>query len=177
VTSGRSLVLVGYRGAGKSTVGAMLAARLGVGFVDTDALVERLTGEPVAKLFASGGEARFREAEVKALEALDAARPCIVATGGGAVITDRGRRAIRGLGTVVWLRASAAVLSARIAGSDRPPLTGLSAEAEVEALLEARAPLYASLADAIVDAGERPAVEICDDLQQLWRGLQGHDLR
>jgi shikimate kinase len=177
VTAGRALALIGCRGAGKSTLGAMLAVRLGVPFVDTDAMVERRAGASVAELFASGGESRFREAEIEALEAVEAGRPLVVATGGGAVATERGRRAIRALGHVVWLGASAAILSARIAGSGRPSLTGVAAEAEVAAVLAARAPLYASLADAIVDAGDRPAVEICDELEQLWRSLQGHDLR
>lgn len=177
MTAGRALALIGGRGAGKSTVGPRLAARLGVPFVDTDAMVERRAGATVAQLFATAGEARFRELEIEALEAIDAARPLVVATGGGAVVTERGRRAIRALGRVVWLRASAAILSARIAGSGRPSLTGAAAEAELGAVLEARAPLYASLADAIVDAGDRSAEEICDDLQQLWRGLQGHDVR
>jgi len=102
----KHLVLVGLMGAGKTTVGQMCAARLGRAFVDTDDLVETLAHASVSEIFASDGEARFRELEQQAVaEACASPEPLVIACGGGAVLAPANRRLLRAAGTVVWLRA------------------------------------------------------------------------
>lgn len=140
------VVLIGLPGAGKTAVGAALAARWGCAFVDTDDLL----GVPAADLLRDEGEERFRDAEARALAralALDA----VVATGGGVVTTPEAREALAGAPTV-WLDADDATLVARCAGGDRPLLGGDPAAA-IARLRGARDPLYALVARARVDAG------------------------
>src|SRR5207249_9469483 len=106
--------LVGLSGSGKSTVGGLLAARLGVPFVDTDASIEQGTGRSVVEIFASEGEAGFRARERVAVEAACAMPGGVVATGGGAPIDERSRLAMQRAGTVVRLEAPTDVLVGRL---------------------------------------------------------------
>jgi shikimate kinase len=152
---GDGVVLVGGRGAGKSTVGRRVAALLGRRFVDIDAEVERREGRTVAALFSASGEAGFREAEAAAVEAVEREAPgAVVATGGGAVLRASNREALRRMGQVVWLRADAAVLGARLArgAGGRPSLTGRGVVEELAEVLAAREGFYAGVADVVVDA-------------------------
>jgi shikimate kinase len=177
MTPGRGLVLVGYRGAGKTTVGARLAARLGLRFVDTDALVERAAGMSVREIFERLGEATFRDHERRAIEGLDAGEEQVVAAGGGAVTDGASSEALARLGEVVWLVAPPEVLAARIAGTGRPSLTGAAADVEVGEVLERREPLYRALARWVVQTAGNTPDEVCDELQRLWRGPAAHDVR
>ncbi len=171
------LVLIGPRGAGKSLVGAMVAERLGIDFVDTDELVEARAGCSIAALFHRGGEAAFRAVESHVISDLRADRPGVVATGGGAVLSPANRSRLRALGPRAWLTAAPEVLAERIAGSDRPSLTGGSPSDEIEAVVHQRAPIYRELATWTVDTSERRPEEVCDELEHLWRDLQDHHLR
>src|SRR4051812_8330178 len=103
---GRGLALVGTRGTGKSTVGRILAGRLARPFVDADVEFERTHGRSISAVFATDGETAFRVGEERVLAALTAnARGAILATGGGVVLRESNRRALRSFGFVVWLRA------------------------------------------------------------------------
>ena len=153
------LVLVGARGAGKTTVARLLAERLGVPFLDTDMLVEERAGRPVPEIFAEEGEVSFRRRERAVCTSLaDVAG--VIATGGGVVLDPANVAALRRDARVVWLAAPPDELAARCAGSDRPPLTGLGAEEEARAVLAAREPLYRAAADHCTWTGCRdpPAV-------------------
>ncbi|MGH9093097.1 MAG: shikimate kinase, partial [Acidimicrobiales bacterium] len=109
------LLLVGMMGAGKTTVGRLLADRLGCAYLDSDAQVEAATGRTVPDLFETVGEPAFREAEAAALrEALAGDRPVVVSVAGGAVLDPANRDLLRRSGTVVWLRAHPATLAARV---------------------------------------------------------------
>jgi shikimate kinase len=143
------LVLVGYRGTGKSTVGRLLAGRLGLPFVDADAALEARLGRSISEVFARDGEAAFRDAEAEVLAGLDAGGGLVLATGGGAVLREANRRAIRRLGRVAWLTAGPATIAGRLAAdpAGRPALTPLGLIDEVAAVLEARRPLYREVAD------------------------------
>ncbi len=173
-----NLYLVGPRGSGKSTVGRLLADRLGLPFVDADAKLERETGRTIAELFAAEGEAGFRARERAALLALARRDGLVVATGGGAVLDPDVRTALATTGVVVWLDAAPDVRNARIDGTDRPPLTkhGRGA-AEERAVAAAREPLYRACAATRVATDRRKPEEVADDVERVWRTAARDDVR
>ncbi len=160
MTTARHLVLVGLMGAGKTTVGTVCARKLGRGFVDTDALVETVTGASVPELFATIGEVGFRARERAALaDAMASPEPLVVACGGGAMVDPENRRAAR-RGVVVWLQAPPDVLAARVdrdGASNRPLVAGGPTIATLTRLADARAESYAAAAHATVSTEGRDA--------------------
>ncbi len=157
------LVLIGYRGTGKSTVGRILAERVGRAFLDADREIEARAGRSIRSIFTESGEQAFRDWEERTLAALTAEHPgAVLATGGGAVLREANRTKLRGFGFVVWLTAHPAELARRLeadrAGlAGRPSLTAAGTLDEIEQVLAARSPLYAGLADiAISTDGEEP---------------------
>ena len=159
----RHLVLVGLMGAGKSTVGALCATRLGRPFVDTDDLVEVLAGRTVAELFATG-ERAFREAERQAVaDASASPTPLVIACGGGAVLDADNRTALRTHGFVVWLRADPSVLADRVRddGVDRPLLADGPLPTLVR-LAETRDAAYRAVADTEVSTEDRTPDAVVD---------------
>ncbi|HMK99080.1 MAG TPA: shikimate kinase [Acidimicrobiales bacterium] len=164
------LVLVGMMGAGKSTVGRLLAERLGRVFVDVDDEIVRLAGGSVADIFDSG-ERDFRDLERQCLRgALDADADVVVAAGGGAVLDADNRARMRLAGTVVWLRATPATLSERVGdGSGRPLLenTDEGGLAVLNRLSAERAALYEEVAHAVVDTDGLSTAEVADRVLAL----------
>lgn len=153
------LVLLGMRASGKTTLGARLAAQLGVSFLDLDILTARLLGQPSAgDAIRHLGLPAFRAGEVRALQTPEAANAGVLSLGGGTP-TDEGARAIiqtfkRAGSKVVYLRAQPAALQARLARTDlssRPSLTGANPIDEVEALFKARDPIFRTVADTVID--------------------------
>jgi len=172
-----NLVLIGFRGCGKTSVGRKAAPRLGLRFVDTDRLVEEREGRSVADIFSLSGEAHFREAEAAVIAALAGIDGVLVAAGGGAPCSGRNRAVLSRLGRVVWLKASPSTALRRMRGGLRPPLTGLPAKEEVETLMQKRQDDYAALADAAIDTDGKSKREVTDELEHVWRNLQGDDVR
>ncbi len=164
----RSIALIGFRGSGKSTVGRILAARTGLPLIDTDEAITERAGRTISEIFNEGGEAAFRALEAEAVERACAGAACILALGGGAVESDVIVRRARATAMVVWLRAGAAALSARIAAdpasaSMRPPLLGgRDTLAEIDELLQRRTPLYAAAADVTMDTDECDPEQVAD---------------
>jgi len=144
----RRILLVGMMGAGKTTVGRLLADKLGWDYFDSDAEVAADTGMSVPELFATRGEDAFRQAETRALQrACASAAPCVVSVAGGAVLSPENRTLVQASGTVVWLRAEVATLAARVGdGAGRPLLDGDPLASLIE-LNAVRSPLYATVAD------------------------------
>jgi shikimate kinase len=167
---GRGLALVGYRGSGKSTVGRILADRTALPFVDLDREIEGLVGRSISEIFAESGESEFRDLEEQTLQAVTADDSrAVIATGGGIVLRDANRRRLRKFGPVVWLRADAALLAARLANdkhglAGRPPLTAAGTLLEIEQILETRTPLYSALADAVIETGGKTPGDVAAEI-------------
>ncbi len=156
-------------GAGKTTVGRALATRLGYGYVDSDQQVESRTGQTVREIFETRGEAAFRQDEKLALrEALAANGPMVVSVAGGAVLDPDNREQLRHAGLVVWLRASPEVLARRVvaqgATAGHRPLLGDDPRGALARLYRDRAPLYAELADLVIDVEERTPGEAVEEI-------------
>jgi len=145
----KPLILIGPSGAGKTTAGRAIAERLGRAFVDTDARVEAAAGRSIADIFAAEGEQSFRRHETEALRRALSEPPCVVATGGGVVETPENADLLQH-GLVVWLAARPAAIAARLAGQTGRPLLRDDPARAIEAQAARRAPLYAGLADWIV---------------------------
>ncbi len=155
------ILLVGMMGAGKTTTGRIVAEHLGWRYRDSDADVEAETGLTVPELFARDGEAVFRKAEADVLAAACAdPSPSVVSVAGGAVLSPDTRRRIAASGTVVWLRARPETLAARVGdGAGRPLLDGDPAAA-LTTLNDVRAPLYAEVADIVIDVDDLAPDEV-----------------
>jgi shikimate kinase len=153
---GRSIVLVGLMGCGKSSVGRRLAARLGLGFVDADEEIERVAAKSIVEIFADHGEAYFRDGERRVIARLLSSGSQVLATGGGAFINPETRAKIRERGISVWLRADLPVLMRRVSKRDSRPLlrTG-DPEATMRDLIDKRYPIYAE-ADITVESRDVP---------------------
>jgi shikimate kinase len=160
-TAPAPLVLIGAMGSGKSTVGAVVARRTGRPFVDLDAQVAARAEVSIPEIFARWGEDHFRRLEAEALaEVLSGGDAPVVATGGGVVMTPANRDLLGGSPTVVWLRAGLDTLVQRLGeGAGRPLLAGDPAAA-LPGLLEQRGPVYAELADVVVDVDDLDAVQV-----------------
>lgn len=151
--------LIGFMGAGKSTVGKLLADRLGFGFVDLDAAVEARAGRSIAEIFAEDGEPAFRALEHEALLEYADSYGLVIACGGGVVVDHANRAVLRESGTVVHLRVTAEEALARIGDRSTRPLLSATGGGEMAAtlLLRARGTLYASTADITIDTvGSEP---------------------
>ena len=153
-------------GAGKTSVAGALAARLGCRALDTDHIVEQEAGMSVPALFAARGEQAFRDAESSAIESFVLLpAPTVVSVGGGAVLRERNRRALRRLGTVVWLRARPATLAARVGSADGRPVLGREGselEKTMEKLVAERRPFYEEVADLVVDVDTLSPEQVAD---------------
>jgi len=148
----RHLVLIGLMGAGKTTVGRECARRLSRPFVDTDDLVTAAAQMSVEQIFAEAGEAAFRKLEHDVVADVCASpEPLVVACGGGAVLDPENRRALRATGVVVWLRAPAATLAARVGDGSTRPLLRDGAAPALARLERLREPAYESTAHVSVD--------------------------
>jgi len=154
------VVLVGFMGSGKSSVGRELARRFGVPFVDVDAWIESATGCRVRDLFAREGEAAFREREKAALREVLSVKGCVVATGGGAFVDEENRVLLRSYAPVVYLDAAVETLLERLAADlGRPLLRGGDREEVVRELLSRRVPGYRT-ADVTVPTDGRTVEEV-----------------
>lgn len=154
IPSGRTIVLVGLMGAGKTTIGRRLATRLGLPFVDADVEIERAAGCSIADVFRLYGEPAFRDGERRVIRRLLEGPPMVLATGGGAFMDASTRAMVRERAISIWLRCPLPVLLRRVQGRTHRPLLNETSPREVLArLMTLRHPFYAE-ADIVVDCGE-----------------------
>lgn len=160
-----NIVLIGFMGTGKSSIGRLLAAKLGFQLLDTDHLIVQRAGMEIPEIFASHGEAHFRDLETAALESLRARSRCIIATGGGVVVRDANRALLRELGFVVALSANEEVIFERVSRNSRRPLLQTEdPRATVQRLLAERRPLYAEAAQLTVDTSHLTHAQIAGEI-------------
>jgi len=167
----RNVVLVGPMGAGKSTIGRLLAEQLGFVFCDTDTLIEEKCGANIEWIFDVEGEEGFRERETAMIRELANQTGMVMATGGGAILRGENRRLLSAIGTVVYLETSInQQLSRTRRDRKRPLLRAPDREKVLRELLAVRDPLYREIADVVVSTNGRGARLVARDIVIFLRG-------
>ncbi len=156
-----NIILIGFRGTGKTTIGKMIAQRLGKEFIDADEFLEQKQGKAIKDIFAEGGETLFREIEAQIIAELCLLDDRVIATGGGAILREENVRRLKKNGMIIFLDADVDTLYKRIredaqTQQKRPSLTNLSAHEEIEYLLAYRRPLYDRIADLVINTADLP---------------------
>lgn len=163
-----NIFFVGLMGAGKTTIGRLLAKQLGKDFYDSDAEIERKTGVKIPVIFELEGEEGFRKRETSIIEELTQLKDIVMATGGGAVLALENRALLKRNGKIIYLRGKVNDLYQRTRHDrTRPLLQGGNAKQKLEQLYQARDPIYTSIADYIVDTGSQTASEITSTIEQI----------
>jgi shikimate kinase len=169
----RSVVLVGMMGAGKSTIGRRLAARLRLPFLDADIEIEAAASMTIPEIFAAHGEPYFRDGEARVIARLLDNGPAVIATGGGAFMREDTRNLVRAKAVSIWLKADADVIMKRVKRrADRPLLQTEDPAATVSRLLEAREPVYQT-ADLTIWSRDVPHDRIVDECIDALRARLG----
>ncbi|TKW77891.1 MAG: shikimate kinase [Bradyrhizobium icense] len=170
----RCVVLIGMMGAGKSTIGRRMAARLRLPFVDADTEIETAAGMSIPDIFETHGEPHFRDGEARVIARLLDNGPAVIATGGGAFMREETRNRVRDKAVSIWLKADAEVIMKRVRRrSDRPLLQNADPEGTVSRLLGEREPVYAT-ADLTILSRDVPHDKIVDEcLEALHARLCG----
>ena len=151
-TARTNIVLIGFMGSGKTSIGRLVAQRLGFQFIDTDAKIIERTGLQVAEIFERHGEAWFREQETSTLRSLNILNRAVISTGGGIVVRKENHAILRELGFVVWLTASEDVIFERVSRNKKRPLLETADPREtVHKLLTERQHLYEAVAQYTLD--------------------------
>jgi len=156
--AGRSIVLVGMMGAGKSSIGRRLASRLGIPFIDADAEIESAAGMTIPEIFEKHGEPYFRAGEARVIARLLDNGPQVLATGGGSLMDPQARALIGQKGISIWLKADVDVLLKRTKRRNDRPLVE-----KIKDLLPVREPIYAQ-ADIIIQSRDEPHDTIIDEI-------------
>jgi shikimate kinase len=167
----RNVILTGFRGTGKTTVGKLLAARLQWVFVDMDEQLTKRLGASIAEVVARHGWAFFRQAEAELMQEAQAMSCTVLATGGGAIEHQQEWQQLRNIGYVVWLDADIATIKQRlmadsVSAQQRPSLTGQAIQDEIGVLLERRLPMYRAGSDLRLAVDGKEPEELADQILQ-----------
>lgn len=162
----KNIVLTGFMGTGKSSVGRHLAEGLGLGFVDTDDLIEERAGLTVSEIFERFGEGRFRALEREVIQGLSTQCNLVIATGGGAIMDGENLSNLKRCGVIICLTASPDTILSRIGeGDERPLLSGLDKKRAIISLLKKRGPFY-SKADFMIDTTDRQVEDVVKEIKE-----------
>ena len=169
-----NIILIGYRGSGKSTVGSRLAARLQMKFVDTDDLIEERYGSPISDIVKSQGWNHFRNLEKTIIEEISKGDHLVIAPGGGAVLDADNVKALRKNGFIIWLKADQQTLLKRIqkdqgSSTRRPTLTGKGTLEEIEETICEREPFYEKASEIQIDTSKLDVEAVVDDILAIIR--------
>lgn len=161
-----NVVLIGYRGTGKSTVGKIVAARLGRVLVSTDAEIVKLVGQSIPEIVEQHGWEYFRDLESKVCQELSGRNGLVIDTGGGAILRTRNVEVLKETGKLFWLTASVSTITERIGqDSQRPSLTGVKSFLdEIQDVLRERTPKYQAAADDVIETDGRSVAQVADEI-------------
>jgi shikimate kinase len=173
-----NIILIGYRGSGKSTVGSRLAARLQMRFVDTDDLIEERQGVPISDIVKSYGWDHFRRLEKSIIEEISKGDHLVIAPGGGAVLDTDNVNALKRNGFIIWLKADQQTLLKRIqkdqgSSTRRPTLTGKGTLEEIEETISERGPFYEKASEIQIDTSELDVEAVVEDILTVLKGKMG----
>jgi shikimate kinase len=155
ISTHTNVVLIGFMGTGKSSVGKLVAYRLGFQFVDNDSIIVERAGMEITEIFANFGEATFRDYETRALESLEHLNRCVISTGGGAVVREENRALLQRLGLVVLLTAREEIIFDRVTrNTKRPLLSTGDPRTTIAQMLQERAGAYSEAAQVTVDTSD-----------------------
>jgi shikimate kinase len=158
-----NLVLIGFMGSGKSSVGREIARRYQLRFLDTDSVIRHKYGKSIAEIFAVYGESAFREEEHQVLLRMRDARRLVLATGGGIVLQPRNRAILRSIGPVVWLTAEEEIIWERVSrNQNRPLLQTADPRSTIRSMMRTRNPLYRETADVAVETSDLSHQEVAN---------------
>lgn len=165
-----NIVLCGFMGCGKSTIGRALAEKLNMKLIDTDTYIEKKEGMSISEIFTTKGEDYFRNAELEVCRELSELRSCIISTGGGTLLKEENAAEIKKGGTVFFLNVSPQTVLTRLRyDTTRPLLQREDKEKAVNDLMDQRMPLYKKAADYVVNA-EEPPRKVCAKIVSLYNG-------
>ncbi|MGC9258733.1 MAG: shikimate kinase [Phycisphaerae bacterium] len=167
-----NIVLIGYRGVGKSTIGKQLAGRMGMDFVDTDELIMQRSGKTIREIFEQGGEPLFRDLESAVIDDLVESDNAVIAAGGGVVLRKANVEKLQANGRIVWLQAPVDVIWKRLQSNSRTPanrpnMTSAGGLEEILRLQRIRDPQYTAAADVALDITNMSADDIVDYLAKM----------
>ena len=164
-----NVILIGYMGCGKSTVGKRLSYRLKMPYVDTDKMIEKKQGTTISEIFAKEGEPAFRDMETECVKSLfDFKQDYVIAVGGGLPMREENRVLMKKLGKVVYLRAKPETIYGRLKDdTTRPLLQGEDPQGKIKAMIAQRGPVYEAAADYVIDVDEKDFEEIQSEIEEV----------
>ena len=169
-----NIVLIGYRGSGKSAVGRRLAARLKMRFVDIDDLIEERQGVPISDIVKSHGWGHFRKLERSTIEEISKEDCLIIAPGGGAVLDTDNAEALRSNGFIIWLKADKQILLRRLnqdpgTNTRRPTLTGKGTSEELKEVMSLREPIYERVSEIQIDTSTIDVETVVENILTVFK--------
>lgn len=168
----KHVILIGFMGAGKTTVGTACARMFGLPLLDTDQMIEEMAGTTISEIFAKQGETAFRRIETAVLKALlERKETAVISVGGGLPLLEENRRMLKQIGTVIYLEVSPETVLSRLKGdTTRPLLQGGDAREKVYDMIGRRDPIYRQAADLIVNVDGREVEKIAEELRERIGG-------
>ena len=163
----RAVYLIGFMGAGKTTIGKKLATLLDVPVMDTDEEIEKREAKKISQIFADQGEAAFRELETEMLKELPTSQ-VVITTGGGIILSEKNRDWMKENGTIVFLYASPEEIAKRLRSDQTRPLLQQDKLTAIDYLYKQRLPVYQALCDILVDTTKKDVVEIAKEISKRF---------